>query len=89
MKHTPPVATYTYTVHIEPAEEGGFVAHVPALNGISTQGETYEEVVAMAEDLIIGYLEVLTKRGQPIPSHDLPPSSPIALRMQVALPALS
>ena len=31
---------HRYTVIFEPAEEGGYVVHVPALNGAATQGET-------------------------------------------------
>ncbi len=58
---------YEYTVVFEPAEEGGYIAHVPALDGITTQGETLAEAKAMAQDLIKGYLEVLQKNGQPIP----------------------
>jgi len=60
-------ATYRYTVHFDPAEEGGYIVKVPALNGIATQGETLEEARAMAEDLIRGYLESLRKHGEPIP----------------------
>ena len=61
------VSTYTYTVHLEPAEEGGYVVTVPALPGCITQGETYEEAFAMAQDCIRGFLEALEKAGQPIP----------------------
>jgi len=57
----------TYTVQIEPAEEGGFVASVPALPGCFTQGETVEQTIAMAREAIEGYLAVLTSHGQPIP----------------------
>lgn len=56
-----------YTVHIEPAEEGGFVAFFPALPGCHTQGETLEEVIAMAKDVLTGYLECLRAHGDPIP----------------------
>lgn len=60
-------AQYEYTVVFEPAEEGGFIVKVPALNGIATQGETLDEARSMAEDLIRGYLESLRKHGEPIP----------------------
>ena len=60
-------ATYRYTVHFEPAEEGGYIVKVPALNGIATQGETLEEARAMAEDVIRGYLQSLRKHGEHIP----------------------
>jgi antitoxin HicB len=57
----------TYTVHIEPAEDGGYWAHFPALPGCHTQGETLEEVIAMAKDVLAGYLECLRVHGDPIP----------------------
>ena len=57
----------TYTVHVEPAAEGGYVAFFPALPGCHTQGETLEEVIAMAKDALTGYLESLRAHGDPIP----------------------
>ena len=53
----------TYTVHIEPAEEGGFVASFPALPGCQPQGETFEEVIAMAKDALVGFLETLRRHA--------------------------
>ncbi len=50
----------TYRVELEPAEEGGFVVHVPTLD-LHTQGETYEEAIAMAKDVIEGHLALLTR----------------------------
>jgi antitoxin HicB len=52
---------------IEPADEGGFVAHFPALPGCRTQGETLEEVIVMARDALAGYLNCLQVHGDPIP----------------------
>ena len=57
----------TYTVHVEPADEGGYVAFFPALPGCHTQGETLEEVISMAKDALTGYLESLHAHGDPIP----------------------
>lgn len=56
-----------YTVKVHPAEEGGFWAEVPALPGCFTQGETIEEITAMAKEAIEGFLAALTKQKQPIP----------------------
>jgi len=57
-----------YTVVLLPdPDQGGFVAYVPALPGCVTQGETLDEGLAMAEDAINGYLEVLIERGEPVP----------------------
>lgn len=58
-----------YTVIFEPAEEGGYVASVPALPGCVTQGETFEEAVAMIKDAMEGYLEVLKEEKQDIPQE--------------------
>jgi len=58
-----------YTVIFEPAKEGGYVVSVPALPGCITQGETFEEAVAMIKDALGGYLEVLKEEGQEIPQE--------------------
>ncbi len=58
---------HSYTVVFEPAEEGGFVASVPALPGCMTQGETFEEAKEMAKDAIKGYIEVLRKDNEEVP----------------------
>lgn len=70
-----------YTVHIEPAEEGGFVAYFPVLPGCHTQGETLEEVIGMAKDALTGYLECLRFHGDPIPVE-----APSSNRVGIDLP---
>jgi antitoxin HicB len=77
---------YRYTVIFEPAEEGGYVVHVPALNGAATQGETLEEAREMAKDLIMGYLEALAKDGIPAPVEEFAsPTEPVREVVEVAL----
>ncbi len=68
------VRQFTYTVRIHPADddEGGYWAEVPALPGCNTQGETYEQTLAHARDAIRGYLRMLIKLGEPIPSEKQP-----------------
>ena len=61
----------SYTVVLEPEAEGGFSAHIPAFRGAHTQGETVDEALANARDVIAGYLEAMTERGEPIPPSDL------------------
>jgi predicted RNase H-like HicB family nuclease len=78
--------TYTYTVHLEPTEEGGYVVTVPALPGCITQGETYGEAMAMAEDCIRGFVEALKKAGQPIP-READPRKPVETLIEIELPA--
>ena len=58
---------YTYTAIFEPAEEGGYVAMVPALPGCVTQGDTFEEAKKMVEDAIRLYLKILKEDGDPVP----------------------
>jgi predicted RNase H-like HicB family nuclease len=72
----PAAKRYTYTVHIEPAEEGGYVVTVPGLPGCVTQGETYAEAVAMAQEVIEGFVEALLKAGEPVP-EDPEPTHPV------------
>jgi antitoxin HicB len=78
--------TYTYTVHLEPAEEGGYVVTVPALPGCITEGDTYGEALAMAEDCIRGFLDALVKAGQPIP-REVEQRRPVEALVQVEVPA--
>lgn len=58
-----------YTAIFEPAEEGGYVVTVPALPGCITEGDTFEEAVAMVKDAIEGYLAVLKDEGEEIPQE--------------------
>ncbi|MEK7571195.1 MAG: type II toxin-antitoxin system HicB family antitoxin [Patescibacteria group bacterium] len=58
-----------YTVVFEPADEGGYIASVPTLPGCVTQGETFEEAVALVKDAIAGYLAVLEETGETIPQE--------------------
>jgi antitoxin HicB len=78
--------SFTYTVRIEPAAEGGYDVFVPALPGCVTQGETYEEAVAMAQEAIEGWLEALAKVGEP-PPVEPQPTVPVTTAVRVRLPA--
>ena len=57
----------TFDVCLERAEEGGFVASVPDLPGVWTQGETRDEALANVREAIVGYLETLEAKGWPVP----------------------
>lgn len=48
---------HNFTAIFEPAEEGGFVVHVPSLPGCHTEGDTFEEAETMAKDVIELYLK--------------------------------
>jgi predicted RNase H-like HicB family nuclease len=71
----------TYTAHIEPAEDGGYVAWFPALPGCQTQGRTLEEVIAMAKDALAGYLAWLQEDGEPLPVE-----TPVSRQVVMELP---
>ncbi len=58
-----------YTVIFEPAEEGGYVARVPVLNDISTQGSTFEETVENVKDAIAGVIAVMEEEGVKVPQE--------------------
>lgn len=78
--------TRTYTVIIEPADEGGFWAFVPALPGCFTQGETLDETVKMAHEAVEGFVEVLAEKGEKIPVEKHYPER-LTLDIEVKTPA--
>lgn len=53
-----------YTIVIQAAEEGGYIAFAPSLLGCMTQGETLEEVQENIKDAIEAYLSVLKEDGE-------------------------
>jgi len=81
--------SYTYTIRIHRADpdETGFWVDVPALPGCVTQGETYEEAVAMARDAVQLYLEGLIEEGLPIPEEQpRRPAEQVVLQVNVPVP---
>ena len=54
----------TLKVVIEPGEDRGFVAHVPALKGCWSQGATREEALANIREAIEGWLETEQDKGE-------------------------
>ena len=58
---------YEYTVVFEPAAERGYVVTVPALPGLHTEGDTFEEAQAMAADAIRCYIEGCLLDGDEVP----------------------
>lgn len=47
-----------YNAVFDPCEEGGFTVTVPKLPGLVTEGDSFEEAVAMVKDAIKGYVQV-------------------------------
>ncbi|MGG6268429.1 type II toxin-antitoxin system HicB family antitoxin [Leptolyngbya sp. AN03gr2] len=60
-----------YPIVIYPADEGGYVAEVPALRGCLAQGETLTEVLEELETVKELWIETAKKRGQALPDPDL------------------
>ena len=57
----------TYTIVLEPMDEGGFLVHVPALPEIVTCGDTENEALAMAREAIELVVESRRERGEDVP----------------------
>lgn len=45
-----------------------WVSYVPALDFLSTYGDTKEETIENTKDAILGYLEAAAKEGLPVPN---------------------
>jgi len=58
---------HEYTVKFESNGEGGWIAVVPALPEVQTEGWTFAEAQEMAQDAIALSLRVRKKRGEPLP----------------------
>ena len=62
-------AMQTYTIVLEPMEEGGFLVRVPALPEVVTAGDTVDEALAMAKEAIELVLESRLERGEDLPKE--------------------
>ena len=58
----------TYTVIYERAEDGGYYAHIPALD-VTTEGDTLKEAKAMARNAIENTLACLQELKLPFPKE--------------------
>ena len=56
-------------VIVQPGEDRGFVAHVPALRGCWSQGATRDEALANVREAIEGWLEAEQDKAE----HDARP----------------
>jgi len=75
----------TFRVHVEPEPAGGCTVTVPALPGCITWGESYDDAAEKIRECIEGFLEALTKAGDPIPAGE-PVEPPVDALIQVPLP---
>jgi predicted RNase H-like HicB family nuclease len=63
------MTTYLYTVLLEwDPESPVWVTYVPALDYLSTFGETREEAIEQTREAILGYIEAAATEGIPVPA---------------------
>jgi antitoxin HicB len=71
---------YTFSIVLEPQEEGGFTVLVPALPEVITEGDNEQEALANAEEAIRAILAFRRDNGIPIPADARPDNSVGCLR---------
>lgn len=60
-----------YTVVLHKAEEGGYWADVPALEGCFSQGETVEECLNSVREAVESHILALQEDGRQVPADDV------------------
>ena len=60
-----------YLVVIHAAEEGGYWAEVPALEGCFAQAESVDDLLREARSAIASHLEALREDGQEVPTEEI------------------
>lgn len=70
-QETEELSTMNYPIVIYPADEGGYVAEIPALKGCLAQGETLPGVLEELQTVTTLWIETAKKRGQALPDADL------------------
>ncbi len=66
------MSEYTYTVVLQPEDDGTFSVFVPALPGCYSQGQNQPEALLNAQEAIQCYIEGLIKDNVPIPKEKQP-----------------
>lgn len=56
-----------YLVVYEQAEDGGWGAHSPDVDGVFALGTTRDEVEARMAEALAAHIDCLRERGEPIP----------------------
>ena len=59
----------TYTIVVEPEQDGGYFVTVPALPGCFTRGSTIEECRKRAVEAIEVHIAGLQADGEPVPEE--------------------
>ena len=58
----------TLKVIVQPGEDSGFIAHVPALRGCWSQGQTRDETLANIREAIAAWLETEQDKSETAPA---------------------
>jgi len=66
------VTDYSFSIILEPQEEGGFTVLVPALPEVVTEGDAEQEALANTQEAILAIVSYRRDHGIAIPS-DAPP----------------
>jgi antitoxin HicB len=70
---------FAYPYDMEPQPEGGWTVTFPDVPEAITQGDTEEEVAAMAEDALVAALSLYVEDGQALPEPSPEHGRPVAL----------
>ncbi|MBJ6724934.1 type II toxin-antitoxin system HicB family antitoxin [Geomesophilobacter sediminis] len=73
-----------YPIHLEPAEEGGFVVTFPDIPEAITQGEDRDDALAWAQEALESALEVYQEKRLPVPNPSPPEGRPVVVLPVVA-----
>jgi antitoxin HicB len=79
---------YTYTCLFEPDPDGGFTVTCPALPGLVTEGDTFEEARVRAAEAMELYLESARADGERLPVTEESVPGTIREPVTVMLPAV-
>ena len=55
--------TLKFKVELIQEPDGGYIAHVPALPGCHTQGDSFDEIIENVKDAIQLYMDVLSEES--------------------------
>jgi predicted RNase H-like HicB family nuclease len=74
------MSTRKYTAVLEPEDEGGYSVYFPTLPGCVTQGETREEALRNAQEVLNLHIEGLLAEGLEVPEeHEAPELAVLSL----------
>lgn len=71
----------TYTIVLERADDGGWCAMTPDLPGVLLMGDTREQIIAEAPEIIEDYFHAMRESG-----HAIPEPGYFAVQVDVRVP---